>query len=396
MTADNPLILALNSSSSSIRFSLYQLGASLERRLHGKLDGIGLRTPLLTFCGVDGLPHERPCPAALDAPSAIKVLLDWFDTQQSFTSVSAIGHRLVHGTRHLEPETVTQDLLDELRRLACIHPDHLPREIELIEALAARRPTVPQVACFDTAFHRDVPRLAKQLTLPRWLDAQGVQRYDFHGLSYAFLMEELTRTAGLAAAQGRVILAHLGNGASMAAAKGGQSIDTSMGFTPTHGLPMRTRAGDSDLGLALYLEKTEHMRSRQLVDGVNQETSADMRDLLALEAADPRAAEAVALFCYQSKKCIGAYTATLGGLDTLVFSGGIGENAPSVRTRICEGLSFLGIALDETLNLASAEVISNDASPVCVRVIRADEELMIARLVCRAMGYTSASEAVQP
>jgi acetate kinase len=284
--------------------------------------------------------------------------------------------------------------LEELHRISPYDPDHLPGEIELIEAFRRRHPKLPQVACFDTAFHRTMPRVAKLLPIPRRYDAKGVQRYGFHGLSYAYLMQELARIGDPAATKGRVILAHLGNGASMAAVLDGKSIDTSMGFTPTAGLVMSTRTGDLDPGVAPYLARTEQMTSEQFYEMANHksgllgvsETSSDMRDLLAHEANDARAAEAVALFCYQARKWVGAFAAALGGLDTLVFAGGIGENAPIVRARICEGLGFLGIALSESRNSESAAVISTDESRVAVRVIRTDEDLMIARSVRSVLG----------
>jgi acetate kinase len=296
--------------------------------------------------------------------------------------------------KHIQPEIVTQDLLDELDRLRPYDPDHLPREIELIEAFRQRHPKLPQVACFDTAFHQTMPRVARLLPLPRRFDSKGVQRYGFHGLSYAYLMEELARLGDPAAATGRVILAHLGNGASLAAVRDGKSIDTSMGFTPTAGLVMSTRSGDLDPGVAPYLARTEKLTTKQFYEMVNHEsgllgvseTSSDMRDLLAREKDDGRAAEAVALFCYQAKKWIGSFAAALGGLDTLVFSAGIGENCPSIRARICDELGFLGIALDEARNAGNAPVVSTAASRAAVRVIRTDEELMIARSVCRVLG----------
>ena len=239
-----------------------------------------------------------------------------------------------------------------------------------------------------------MPRVAKLLPIPRRFDAKGIQRYGFHRLSYAFLMEELARLGDPAATTGRVILAHLGNGASLAAVRDGKSMDTSMGFTPTAGLVMSTRSGDLDPGLAPYLARTEQMTTKQFYVMVNHEsgllgvseTSSDTHDLLDHETQDVRAAEAVALFCYQAKKWIGSFAAALGGLDTLVFAGGIGENAPLVRTRICEGLDFLGIELNESRNKDTAGVISTNASRATVRVIRTDEELMIARSVDRALG----------
>jgi acetate kinase len=235
--------------------------------------------------------------------------------------------------------------------------------------------------------------VAKLLPIPRRYQTQGIERYGSHGLSYSFLMEELRRIAGDQAGNGRVIFAHLGNGASMAATREGKSIDTTMAFTPAAGLVMSTRCGDIDPGLVSFLEKSEQMTATRFNDMVNHEsgllgvseTSSDMRDLLAREAEDVRAAEAVALFCYQARKWIGALTAALGGLETLVFAGGIGENAAAVRGRICDGLGFLGIELDPSRNAAHGEVISTDKSGVAVRVIRTDEELMIARSVCRLL-----------
>jgi acetate kinase len=326
-------------------------------------------------------------------------LLDWLETQPNFASVKAVGHRVVHGMKHTEPEIVTPELLAELHRISPYDPDHLPREIELIEAFRQRHPKLPQLACFDTAFHQTMPRVAKLLPIPRRFDAKGIQRYGFHGLSYAYLMEELARLGDPAAMTGRVILAHLGNGASLAAVRDGKSIDTSMGFTPTAGLVMSTRSGDLDPGLAPYLARTEQMTTQQFYEMVNHksgligvsEISSDMRDLLDHEKSDVRAAEAVALFCYQAKKWIGAYAAVLGGLDTFVFAGGIGENAHLVRARICEGLHFFGIELDESRNAENAPVISNDTSRVTVRVIRTDEELMIARAVLRSCAANIAS-----
>ncbi len=295
--------------------------------------------------------------------------------------------------KHIQPEIVTDELLGELHRLRPYDPDHLPREIELIEEFRARHPKLPQVACFDTAFHQTMPRVAKLLPIPRRYDAKGIQRYGFHGLSYAYLMEELARLGDPAAVTGRVILAHLGNGASIAAVRDGKSIDTSMGFTPTAGLVMSTRAGDLDPGLAPYLARTEHTTTKQFYEMVNHESG-----LLEFRRRAPTCgiyfrgrllmcgrAEAVELFCYQAKKWIGSFAAALGGLDTLVFAGGIGENAPPVRARICKGLGFLGIELNEACNAESAEVISMDMSRVPVRVIRTDEELMIARSVSRIL-----------
>jgi acetate kinase len=384
-------ILTINGGSSSIKFALYAAMEPLKRGLHGTVDRIGLSGTNLTFHTDEKSQSPRKL-AAADHKSAVNFLISWLEKQSGFEFVRAVGHRVVHGMKHTEPEMVTKKLLVELRRISPYDPEHLPREIELIEAIRQRHPKLPQVACFDTAFHQTMPRVAKLLPIPRRFDAKGIQRYGFHGLSYAYLMEELARLGDPAAKKGRVILAHLGNGASLAAVRDGKSVDTSMGFTPTAGLVMSTRSGDLDPGVASYLARTEKLTTEQIYEMVNHEsgllgvseTSSDMRDLLEHEKQDVRAAEAVALFCYQAKKWIGSFAAALGGLDTLVFAGGIGENAPPVRARICEGLEFLGIELDKSRNAKTAAVISKNSSRVTVRVIRTDEDLMIARSVLRS------------
>jgi acetate kinase len=403
MKPANPRILSINGGSSSIKFALYQTGKPLERKLYGKVDRIGLSDTSLTSNDSNGNQQDSLSFATSDHKSAADSLIDWLEKQDGFASIGAVGHRVVHGMNRTEPEPVTQTLMDQLLRIMPYNPHHLPREIELIEAFRLRHPKLPQVACFDTAFHRTMPRVAKLLPLPRRFDVKGIQRYGFHGLSYVYLMQELERLAGAKTANGRVILAHLGNGASMAAVLGGRSIDTTMAFTPAAGLVMSTRTGDVDPGLVSYLARSEQMTTAQFDQMINHEsgllgiseTSSDMRDLLAREAEDVRAAEAVALFCYQAKKSIGAYAAALGGLDTLVFAGGIGENAPPVRARICEGLGFLGIELDESHNAENAGTISTDASRTAVRVIRTDEELMIARSVCRILGFGRSTKAIE-
>ncbi len=386
-------ILTINGGSSSIKFALYQDGEPLKPELYGKVDRIGLSGTNLTFKDPSRNQEESLKLDASDHKSAATFLLDWLQKQNAVESVRAVGHRVVHGMQHTAPELVTQELLNDLHRVIPCDPDHLPSEIELIEAFHQRYPKLPQVACFDTAFHRTMPRVAKLLPIPRRYDAKGVQRYGFHGLSYAYLIEELARLGDPAATTGRVILAHLGNGASMAAVRDGKSIDTSMSFTPTSGLVMSTRSGDLDPNLASYLSETEQMTTEQFYQMVNHKsgllgvsgTSSDMRDLLAHESQDIRAAEAVALFCYQAKKWIGCFAAALGGVDTLVFAGGIGENAPLVRARICDGLGFLGVEVEQKRNAANEGVISTDTSRVRVRVIPTDEDLMIARSVSRIL-----------
>src|SRR5215217_6936209 len=276
--------------------------------------------------------------------------------------LAAVGHRIVHGgDRHREPQRVTPEVVADLRALVPIDPNHLPHAIAAIEAVGRAYPAVPQVVCFDTAFHSRMPRVARLYALPRQLAQEGIVRYGFHGLSYEYVMEELRRLEP-EAFDACVVVAHLGNGASMAAVRGGVGVDTTMGFTPTGGLVMGTRSGDLDPGVPLFLLEERGMSPTEVSDLLNKQagllgvsgTSADMRDLLEREPEDGRAAEAVALFCYQAKKFLGALAAALGGLDALVFTGGIGEHSAPVRERICEGLGFLGIRLDADRNAAHA------------------------------------------
>jgi acetate kinase len=387
-------ILTINGGSSSIKFALFRTGQAMERALSGKIERIGLPDAVLTLADSAGGGPERKNISARDHAACVGFLVSALEQKVRFAEVLAIGHRVVHGgARYAEPERVGPELLAELGRLSPYDPEHLPSEIGLIEAFSREFPRLPQIACFDTAFHRDLPRVARLLPIPRRYEAEGVRRYGFHGLSYEFLLEELSRVGGRDAAGGRIVLAHLGNGASMAAVVGGRSIDTTMAFTPASGLPMSTRSGDLDPGIVAYLAKTERMSVEQFHEMVNRrsgllgvsETSSDMRDLLAREKDDPRAAEAIALFCYQAKKWLGAFAAALGGLDTLVFAGGIGENSPEVRARISDGLEFLGIELDRERNAAGAAVISKDGGRVTVRVIRTDEESQIAKSVWNMM-----------
>jgi acetate kinase len=401
MKSNSPHILTINGGSSSIKLALFEAGDCLRRVLEGGIERIG--TSEATFCvkssdQADSFSHSLTAP---DHAVAVAALMDWIEERSGRHALIAVGHRVVHGgPRYWKPERITPQMVEELHKLSPFDPDHLPEEILLTEAFHHRFPELPQVACFDTAFHHDLPRVAQLLPIPRRYEAQGVRRYGFHGLSYAFLMGELARLAGPESAQGRVVLAHLGNGASLAAVSDGKPVDTSMGFTPTAGVPMGTRSGDLDPGLVWYLARSDKMGAKQFNEMVNfqsgllgvSETSSDMRELLKREAQDVRAAEAVALFCYQIKKWIGSFAAAMGGLDTLVFAGGIGENAPQVRARICQGLGFLGIELEESRNAANAGVISTAASRVHVRVIHTDEELMIARSVCHVLELAVSSE----
>ncbi|MBH0205766.1 MAG: acetate/propionate family kinase [Nitrospira sp.] len=383
-------ILVINGGSSTLKFALFRSGDSPVRELSGLIDRIG--SPQGTFTWMqEGASHgDRRIVATLDHASCLEPILECAQDKLAREPLLAIGHRVVHGGKeYREPQRVTPVVMEELQRLSPYDPEHLPAEIKLIEACARRYPRLPQVACFDTAFHQGMPNVARLLPIPRRYDRLGLQRYGFHGLSYAFLMKELARIGRQGEASGRVILAHLGNGASMAAVKDGKSVETTMGFTPASGMPMSRRSGDLDPGLVSYLSRTEGMSADRFHQMVNTESgllgvseiSADMRDLLKEEQNDPRAADAVSLFCYQAKKWIGALAAALGGVDTLVFSAGIGEHAPVIRARICEGLEFLGITIDRLRNEKNDAVISKEDGRATVRVIHTDEEHEIAASV---------------
>ncbi len=418
MPPENKNILAVNGGSSSIKFSLYEEGRGRlpAKWLSGKIDRIGLPGSKLTYTNsrnsntvtepvsgdgksgnaVTGEQKTAGGEVAVDAKTprdAAAFLLDWLE-KQGARPLAGVGHRVVHGLQHRQAAFIDDQLLEELKKIRGYDPDHLPGEIDLIELFRSKDPDTPQVACFDTAFHATLPRLAKLLPLPRRYDEAGLQRYGFHGLSYAYIMEELTRI-DIAVARGSVVLAHLGSGASLAAVKEGVSIDTTMGFTPTGGIVMGTRTGDLDPGAIWYLLQNESLTPAQFSRLVNHEsgllgvsaTSSDMQDLLARESSDERAAEAVGLFCYQIKKSIGAFSAVLGGLDALVFTGGIGEKSAVIRSRICSGLDYLGVSLDPAANESSgangssAVSISAKESRTAVYAIPTDEEWMIARTV---------------
>jgi len=387
-----PCILTVNSGSSSVKFALFEDSDPPRRVFGGTIERIGMPGSTLNL---DDPAHARAASRPISAEhhgAAAEALLDCIGDRLGGLAPVAAGHRVVYGgSQHGDPEFATDEIVEDLRHLTPFDPEHLPGAILLIEAISRRFLDLPQVLCFDTAFHRDLPRVAQMLAIPRRYEARGLRRWGFHGLSYEFLISELAHVAGAPAARGRVILAHLGNGASLAAVRDGKSIETTMGFSPCSGLPMGTRSGDIDPGLVGYMARSEGLDAQRFHEMVNfqsgllgvSETSPDMRDLLAREAQDVRAAEAVALFCYQTKKWIGSLTAVLGGLDTLVFAGGIGENAPSVRARICDGLGFLGIDLDAVRNASNEGVLSPSKSRVSVRIIRTDEELVMARSVRR-------------
>ncbi|MBS3091168.1 acetate/propionate family kinase [Candidatus Pacearchaeota archaeon] len=386
-------ILTINGGSSSIKFALFET-SSLTRVLEGKIDRIGLKDATLTFSGKDKKDNVSQNISAGTYKAAVDVLISFLEKKlgkNAMNNMVAVGHRIVHGgLKYNKPEEVDKEMLAELHNIKSFSPEHLPGEILLMETFSKKFPGLKQIACFDTAFHREMPKVAHILPIPRKYYDKGIRRYGFHGISYSFLMDELSRISGKEYL-GKIIIAHLGNGCSLAAVNKGKSVDTSMGFTPTAGIPMSTRSGDIDPGLVWYLARTERIDAEQFNKMINSqsglfgvsEISSDMRDLLEKEEKDKdeRAKEAIDLFCYQIRKFIGSYSAAMNGLDTLIFSAGIGENAPKIRKRICQHFGFLGIELDEKKNNANSEIISSKESKVIVRVIKTDEELMIAKII---------------
>lgn len=386
-------ILTLNAGSATLKFALFAMGEAPEPLLRGLFD---LPDGGVARVRVDdvgrGTRDERPTDAR--APDAVlREIRAELDRRAAGTRVVAVGHRIVHGGPSVSDHVLFTPAIEPvLARAELLAPEHLPRERAFL-ATARAAFAVPHALCFDTVFHRDLPAAARELPLPRRLGEAGVRRYGFHGLSYAFLVERLRELAGVRAAHGRVVLAHLGSGASLAAVRDGRSVDTTMGFTPTAGLVMGTRSGDLDPGIAAYLESTEGMTAGAWSHMTSHESgllglsgrSADVRELLAAEADDPRAALALAVFVHQARKHVAAMAASLGGLDGLVFAGGIGENSPEIRERICAGLGFLGVAIDPEANRRNAETISRAASSVAVRVIPTDEERYIASTTQRLL-----------
>lgn len=386
-------ILTINGGSSSIKFSLYQPGSVLKASLHGKIEKIGTGQASLVYAREAVKQPTQETIAAPNMQAAGDFLIDWLEKEIGFPTISAVGHRIVHGLMHTEAVRITDDIIAELKSISLYDPDHLPAEIALVEKIRERYPQLTQVACFDTAFHAQLPRVARLFPIPRWLEKEGIRRYGFHGLSYSYLLETLKAVASKEESNGKLIFAHLGSGASLAAVKEGRCIDTSMGFTPTGGCMMSSRCGDIDPGILVYLVQQKQFTPQQLNDLVNHqsgllgvsETSADMQELLQQEATDVRAAEAVELFCYEVKKWLGAFTGVLGGVDAVVFTGGIGENAPVIRARICEGLDYLGIQLSEKQNQQNEWLISSKESRVNVYVIPTDEEYRIAGITAELL-----------
>ncbi|MBA3944652.1 MAG: acetate/propionate family kinase [Herpetosiphonaceae bacterium] len=380
-------VLTINTGSSSLKAAVYEVAAAETLAVAVEVERIGQAGSRLHAADANGRPlHDQQLDLATHA-AALEAVLAWLTEQGWTTQLQAAGHRVVHGGQHYrEPHILTPAIFAALEQVVELAPEHLPQALAAMQTLTKAYPSLPQVVCFDTAFHRQMPRVAQLFALPRHLLDAGLMRYGFHGLSYEYIMHELQHIDP-AAAQGRIIVAHLGNGASMAAVRDGMGIDTTMGFTPTGGLVMGTRSGDLDPGILVYLLQAQGLKPTELSQILNKQAgllgvssrSSDMQDLLSNEAVDPHVAEAIELFCYQAKKFVGALTAALGGLDTFVFTGGIGQHASPIRTRICAGLEFLGIQLNAGRNAAHDAVISHTDSAVVVRVMATDEDRMIAR-----------------
>lgn len=385
-------ILALNAGSSSIKFSLFDTtnGISSHSLLYqGAVDGIG-GNPHFLVQDTTGqrLVDEQLKTKTTTQPGhkeALGVLLDWVERQETGLTLIAVGHRVVHGgTLFLAPVLVDSQVINQLESLVPLAPLHQPHNLAAIRSIATINPNVPQIACFDTAFHRTQPPIAQAFALPRDLTDQGIKRYGFHGLSYEYIASVLPDYVDYRA-DGRVIVAHLGNGASMCALQGRKSLATTMSFTALDGLPMGTRCGSIDPGVILYLLSELHMDAPGITDllyhrsgllGVSGQSS-DMRELLTSNS--PRAAEAIDLFVYHIQRELGSLAAALGGLDVLVFTAGIGEHAAPIRARVCQDLQWLGVQFDETANRSGGPKISSVSSAVSVWVIPTDEDLMIAR-----------------
>jgi acetate kinase len=379
------IVLCVNGGSSSVKLALFD---GDERIASGTADGIGLAQGRLRVAGARGSPPPDEPRRFDDHRAAVETVLGALQAL-GLPAPAAAAHRFVHGgPDHHAPSVIEDPLLAALREAVPFAPLHLPAELLAVEAVEQRHAGLPQIACFDTHFHWDMPEVARRLPIPRRLHDQGVRRYGFHGISYEWIVESIGDRLG------RAVLAHLGNGASLCAVRAGRSIDTTMGFTPTGGIPMGTRTGDLDPGVLVYLAEARGYGPRDLARLVDRESgllgvsglTSDMQALLAARGANPHAALAVDLFCYQARKAVGALAAALGGLDTLVFTGGIGEHATAVREGICAGLTHLGVQFDASRNESSETIVSAAASACTVRIVAADEERMLSRHAHRMLG----------
>ncbi|WP_419696766.1 acetate/propionate family kinase [Mesorhizobium muleiense] len=381
------VILVLNAGSSSLKFQIFAVGSKgPERQVKGQIDGIGAhpRFRAANAAGAVLIDERAEVKAIPDLPAATRALKDWLRALSGY-SLQAVGHRVVHGgPDYSAPVCIDDIVLERLRALEALAPLHQPNNLAPIRLVRELAPDLPQVACFDTAFHRNHPAVADCYAIPRALHDEGVRRYGFHGLSYEYVSQRLSEVAP-EIANGRVIVAHLGSGASMCALKARRSVDSTMGFTALDGLPMGTRPGQIDPGVVLYLIDQKGMTAAEVSSLLYQDSglrglsgvSNDMRELLACD--DPRAAFAIDYFVQRCVMNIGGLAAAMDGVDALVFTAGIGENAPEIRARIASRLGWLGAALDPQANAAAATVISAPGSALRLMVVPTDEELMIAR-----------------
>ena len=394
-------VLTLNAGSSSLKLSLNEIeaGAANSSRLVSRVEveGVGSAPHFIACDPAGAVLAERRWPDPNEPfQSLLMAAIDWVEAHLGADKLVAVGHRVVHGgPDHYRPALVTPDLFDALDRLAPLAPLHEPHNLAPIRAIASARPGLPQVACFDTAFHHTMPKVATRFALPREYDDAGVRRYGFHGLSYEYVANRL-REIDPRLAEGRVIAAHLGNGASLCAMRAGRSVDTTMGFSALDGLVMGTRCGDLDPGVILYLQQERGLTVKEVETllyeqsgllGVSGGIASDMRALLA--SPEVGAKEAIELFAYRIAREIGALTSSLRGLDGLIFTAGIGERAPAIRELVCARLAWLGVALDHEANARNADVISAPESRVVVRVIPTDEEAMIVRHTLETIGCTA-------
>jgi len=382
------LIIVLNAGSSSLKFTIYSAHGEKPAVLYdGQVEGIGTEPRFKVKDGAGKVVEDKKWPpgSSLDHEGAIDALFAWGrGVLNSSDRIVAVGHRVVHGgLKYTKPTVVNDHILDDLEKFVPLAPLHQPHNLAPIRAIAKRNPGMPQVACFDTSFHTSIPNLAQAFALPRKYTERGVRRYGFHGLSYEYISTVLPGFDP-EAAKGKTVVAHLGNGASLCAMKGLKSTACTLGFTAVEGLMMGTRCGTLDPGVMLYLMDECGMNTRDLENLIYKESgllgvsgiSSDMRTLL--ESEDPRAAEAVELFVYRITRELGSLAAALGGLDALVFTGGIGENAASIRERVCRAALWLGLEFDEKANAGGASRVSQEGSRVRAWVIPTDEELMIA------------------
>ena len=381
-------ILVINCGSSSVKFAVLTSERSPLRFWSGSIDRIGVANTRFHIVDNQGQTVIDQADPIADHETALAQVLDTIDRRASQLALAAVGHRIVHGGADCDcPVIVTSAVETRLQQLVPLAPLHQPHNLAGIAAVRKTRPSLSQIACFDTAFHHDLPRLATLTALPRAFYGEGVRRFGFHGLSYEYIVDALRRS-GVDVDHERIVIAHLGNGASMCAVSGGRSVETTMGFSTLAGLPMGTRCGDLDPGIVLYLlkakgmtvERVEHLLYEESgLLGVSGVTS-NMQDLLSRPDTQT-AIEAVEVFCYQARRHLAALTATLGGLDRVVFTGGIGANAPIVRAKICAGLEYLDLKLDEARNASNDPIVSAHSSRVAVQALPTDEELTIARHV---------------